>query len=117
MRASVGTVICQIVISESLRQRLLYVSVENLCINSRLSMPNEFVWVGATGMAGPGIAATGEPWPSRERGTSDVELGGVRCVVARRAAATFKYVHFNSRVVQFEHGGPCSSHLTRLLLH
>lgn len=78
-------------------------------------MPNEFVWAGATGTAGPGIAVTGEPWPSRERGMSDVELGGVRCVPRR--AATFKYVHFNSRVVQFEHGGPFSSHLTRLLLH
>lgn len=110
------------IISESLIQRLLYVSVENLCINSRLSMPKEFAWAGAeTGTvvatARPGVAATGEPWPSRERDTSDAELGGVRCAVARRAAATFKYVHFNSRVVQFEHGGPCSSHLTRLLLH
>ena len=95
MKASVGTVICQIIISESLIQRLLYVSVEYLCINSRLSMPKEFVWADAgTGIvvvtAGPGIAATGEPWPSRERGTSDAELGGVRCVVTRRAAATFK---------------------------
>lgn len=56
-------------------------------------MPNEFVWVGAeTGIvatAGPGIAATGEPWPSRDCSTSDVELGGVIWVVARRAA-TFK---------------------------
>jgi hypothetical protein len=83
-------------------------------------MPNEFVWAGAeTGIlatARPATAATGEPWPSRDRGTSDVELGGVIWVVARRAA-TFKYVHFNSRVVQFEHGGPFSSHLTRLVLH
>lgn len=114
-------VICQIFISESLIQRLSYVSVANLCISSRLSIPNEFVWAGAgtgiaVGTARPGTAV-GEPWPSRGRGTSDVELGGVRWAVARRAAATFKYVHFNSRVVQFEHGGPCSSHLTRLFLH
>lgn len=83
-------------------------------------MPNEFVWAdveaGVVGTAGLGTAATGEPWPSRDRGTSDVELGGVVWVVVRRAA-TFKYVHFNSRVVQFEHGGPFSSHLTRLALH
>lgn len=60
--------------------------VTNLCISSRLSMPNEFVWAGAgtwiVRTARPGIATTGEPWPPRYRGTSDVELGGSTCVVA-----------------------------------
>lgn len=75
-------------------------------------MPNEFVCTGAA------VAATGEPRQASDRAASEFELGGVLWVFVARplAAATFKYVHSNSRVLQFEHGRP-SSHLTRLLLH
>lgn len=120
-------VVCQTWISESLTQRLSYVSVANLCISSRLSTPNELPCAGAgtpaitTGPGpGPGSAATGNSWRFSDRaagGAFDFEPDGVILVVARWEAATLKYVHFSSRVVQFEHGGPRSSHLTRLFLH
>ena len=97
-------------------------------------MPNVFGWIGlesvtelaetATATAGTARATetvgacaavdAGEP-PDSDRAGS--ELGRRKFVARPRAAATFKYVHSNSRVVQFEHGGPRSSHLTRRLLH
>jgi hypothetical protein len=74
-----------------------------------------------TGTAGSAAGDTetatdaGEP-PDNDRAGS--VLGRRVAFVARpRAAATFKYVQSSSRVVQFEHGGPRSSHLTRRLLH
>lgn len=93
-------------------------------------MPNVFGWIElepepefaetATAAAGSAagetetVGAAGEP-PDSDRAGS--ELGRRGFVARPRAAATFKYVHSNSRVVQFEHGGPRSSHLTRRLLH
>lgn len=48
--------ICQVIFSESLTHRLLYVSVENLCINSKLSIS-----------CGVDRSDTGDPTPFRDR--------------------------------------------------
>jgi len=100
-----GTTICQTWKSDGSLLRLIKVSVENLCISSKLRRPEA-----ANGPPGSLIAGR---CTIGARLTLGVWLpAGLDddCSVRSRALGIFKYVHSNWRDVQFEQGGPCSSH-------